>query len=40
MIIKQNKFLTEVLVVPIFGVYKDEEPNSTKYSLTHYIFLA
>ena len=25
MIIKQNKFLTEVLVVPIFDVHKDEE---------------
>ena len=25
MIIKQNTFLTEVAVVPIFGVQKDEE---------------
>ena len=40
MIIKQNTFLTEVAVVPIFGVHKDEEENSTKSSLTHYIFLA
>ena len=38
MIIKQNKFLTDIAVVPIFGVQKDEEEKFYDFFSNVYTF--